>query len=649
MHLFKFWQWLTRFHTMRNVDPGKDHWMDFYKNRQNNSLWCKLQDRVKNWFAPVSTDPEEAFRERVLRIIIPVLTIFRVALYIFGRTQTALITVDVDFAIVLTLLAVSFFALMQQKILLSGIMILILFSFGDAIGINHNGYSNLSVFSSWVINVLFAALFLPWAGLLPYAIANIIHYIVWTIYQTTIDPTPPSPNIPIALEAETTLIGVTVWSLVLIVSLKYEFDRRLEAMKDLVNNLDSKVQSRTRDLQIAMDVSKKVSTVLDLEELLSQIIKLVLERFDLSHMSIFLYDESHNRLDLAVTNVEGVNDPDTIFFSLEEEQGLIPLAGRTREPVLVNDIRLSTVFLPNPYMPNTQSELVIPMLVGQQLIGVLDLEATQVNRFSDDDLPIMSSLADQLAIAIHNAQLYVAQVKTAAELRELDQLKNKFLASVSHELRTPLNAIINFTQFVTSGLYGPINEKQVDALEKVTDSGRHLLGLINDVLDMSKIEAGRLELMIEEDVQIRDELEAVCEIAGALVQNKPVSLVKEIQPDLPPVPGDRQRIRQILLNLVSNAAKFTEKGCIRLRTWQEDDRVVVSVEDTGPGISDKEWEIIFEPFKQLKHSGKTTGTGLGLPISRRLAEAHGGQLWLESTQGQGSTFFIALPLKVAAL
>ncbi|MCA9970736.1 MAG: GAF domain-containing sensor histidine kinase [Anaerolineales bacterium] len=415
-------------------------------------------------------------------------------------------------------------------------------------------------------------------------------------------------------------------------------------------DLERRVARRTRDLQIAMDVSKKVTTILNLDELLTEIVQLILDHFDLYHMSIFLYDENRQGLRLAVStspvNKKMVN---SILFPLNSDRGLIPLAGRTRRPVLVNDVQQSPHFFPNPYLPDTQAELVIPMLVGQRLIGVLDLESTHLNRFSEDELSIMTSLAEQLAIAIHNTQLFTLQAQAVAELRELDSLKNQFLASVSHELRTPLNAVINFTQFVTAGLYGPVNEQQADALLKVTDSARHLLGLINDVLDMSKIEAGRLELVVEEDVRLQAELEAICETAVALLQNKPVTLRKEMPPNLPPVPGDRKRIRQILLNLVSNAAKFTEQGCIQLRAWPEDGQVVVAVADTGPGIAPEDQAAVFEPFRQLRHHNEMAGTGLGLPISRRLAEAHGGRLWLESAPGQGATFYVALPAKTAVV
>jgi PAS domain S-box-containing protein len=227
---------------------------------------------------------------------------------------------------------------------------------------------------------------------------------------------------------------------------------------------------------------------------------------------------------------------------------------------------------------------------------------------------------------------------------DANRTKTQFLANVSHELRTPLNAVINFNQFVASGLYGPVNSAQVDALEKSTGSARHLLSIINDVLDISKIEAGRLELYIEEDVDLLEELEAVAATVRTLLKEKPVELVLEFAGDLPHIAVDRLRLRQVLLNIASNAAKFTEKGFVKLRAWHTDGRVLFAVEDSGPGIPADQQELVFAPFRQLDHTrSPQEGTGLGLPISRRLVKALGGALWFQSEAGQGSTFFISLP------
>jgi signal transduction histidine kinase len=237
----------------------------------------------------------------------------------------------------------------------------------------------------------------------------------------------------------------------------------------------------------------------------------------------------------------------------------------------------------------------------------------------------------------------VEQAKADAE--RANTVKSAFLASMSHELRTPLNAVLNFSQFVSSGMLGPVNDEQIAMLEKITFSGKHLLSLINDVLDISKIEAGSLRLFVEEDVDLVPEAEAAADTGRALLEEKPVKLQLEVAPDLPHILADKRRVRQILLNLVANACKFTESGSVTISLRSEDQEVHFSVKDTGPGIAPEDRETIFEAFRQTK-IGMTqgSGTGLGLTISKRLAEAHGGRLWLESEVGVGSTFHVVLPV-----
>lgn len=242
----------------------------------------------------------------------------------------------------------------------------------------------------------------------------------------------------------------------------------------------------------------------------------------------------------------------------------------------------------------------------------------------------------ELAIALERAE-------------QADHLKSAFLASISHELRTPLNAIINFTQFVSTGLYGEVNNRQVEALEKSTSSARHLLMLINDVLDISKIEAGRMDLEIEEVTDLYPEIEDVIAITRTMLVGKSVELRVDIEDEMPPLNVDRRRIRQCLLNLTSNAAKFTELGYIELSAWHANGCFLFSVEDTGPGVPKPEQDVIFLPFRQLKRdAAKPAGTGLGLAITRMLVEAHGGRIWLEPSRGAGSIFYIELPTHSAA-
>jgi len=236
-------------------------------------------------------------------------------------------------------------------------------------------------------------------------------------------------------------------------------------------------------------------------------------------------------------------------------------------------------------------------------------------------------------------------VAARVEAEEADRVKSQFLASMSHELRTPLNAVLNFTEMMALGMIGPVSEKQTEVLNKSLDSGNHLLQLINDVLDVSKMQSGMLNLFIEDNVNLSEVLASVVATAEPLLQGKPVKLVRDIDRNLPALRGDKRRIRQILLNLLSNAAKFTESGSITLSVKKRSDEVLFAVIDTGPGIKSEDSELIFQPFIQtetgIKHQG---GTGLGLPISRHLVQAHGGRIWVESESGEGASFIFTLPL-----
>jgi signal transduction histidine kinase len=263
---------------------------------------------------------------------------------------------------------------------------------------------------------------------------------------------------------------------------------------------------------------------------------------------------------------------------------------------------------------------------------------------SQDEVGQLAAAFNEMANAIQQREISLEEAREQAE--RADRVKSMFLASVSHELRTPLNAIINLTKFVALGMYGDINTEQKETLYKVESSGKHLLSLINDVLDISKIEAGSLELFVEEGLRIDDIIQLAVETAKGLLLQKPVTIQCELEPDLPQLTGDEQRIRQIVLNLLSNACKFTEKGEIVVQAYRHDGNLLISVRDTGPGIDPKDHEAIFEVFRQAKAGvRKAEGTGLGLPISRRLTEAHSGRLWVESTLGHGATFYVALPVE----
>lgn len=259
----------------------------------------------------------------------------------------------------------------------------------------------------------------------------------------------------------------------------------------------------------------------------------------------------------------------------------------------------------------------------------------------------LKDLGIELQATVDEYERVNTEVEEAKEEAErANHAKSAFLASMSHELRTPLNAIINLTKFVAEGDLGEISDAQREALQGVVGSGKHLLNLINDILDMSKIESGSLNLFIEDHVNLAEILSSVEATGKGLLVDKPVVLSLDMDENLPLIRGDRQRITQILLNLMSNASKFTPQGSITMRAWQTEDEVVMSVQDTGSGIAETDHQFVYEAFKQTNTGLRTAGgTGLGIPISKNLAEAHGGRLWFESEPGKGSTFFVALPVK----
>jgi signal transduction histidine kinase len=231
------------------------------------------------------------------------------------------------------------------------------------------------------------------------------------------------------------------------------------------------------------------------------------------------------------------------------------------------------------------------------------------------------------------------------QLETASRHKSEFLANTSHELRTPLNAILGYTELVLDGIYGEVPEKIREVLERVQSNGRHLLGLINDVLDLSKIEAGQLDLSVGE-YSMKEVVQSVIAATEALIAEKKLTFTTTIADDLPMGEGDDRRITQVLLNLVGNAIKFTESGGIAVDAVSSDGAFQIAVSDTGPGIAPEDQQLVFEEFRQVDSSSTRTkgGTGLGLAISKRIVELHGGRLWVESELGQGSTFRFTLPV-----
>jgi signal transduction histidine kinase len=294
-----------------------------------------------------------------------------------------------------------------------------------------------------------------------------------------------------------------------------------------------------------------------------------------------------------------------------------------------------------------RSLLAVPMMREGTPIGIFALQRKTVRPFTQKQIDLLETFADQAAIAIENVRLFDEIQDKSRQLEEASQHKSQFLANMSHELRTPLNAILGYTELMADGAYGEPSEKMLGILKRLEANGRHLLGLINDVLDLSKIEAGQLELELT-DYSVQDIAQTVRSTLEPLAADKRLGFKLELAAQLPPGRGDGRRLTQVLINLVGNAIKFTDAGEVAIKAEANNDSFHVSVCDTGPGISATDQAKLFQEFQQADNAitRKKGGTGLGLAISKRIIEMHGGRIWVESQPGEGSTFAFTLPIVV---
>jgi PAS domain S-box-containing protein len=543
-------------------------------------------------------------------------------------------------------------------------------------------------------------------------------------------------------------------------------------------------QELAAELQTVAEVSTAVTTILDLDELLQNTVDKTKTDFKLYHTHIYLLDEAGENLVLAA----GAGEPGRLMkqrghrIPLSREQSLVARAARTREAVISNDVTQQPDFLPNPMLPDTRSEMSIPMVIGETLIGVLDVQSERINRFDDNDVRVKTTLASQIAVAIKNARTYteaerahretsniydlsidmigtagfdgyftslnpawektlgftndellakpfiefvhtddreatiresaklaqgavtiafenryatrsgvykwiswravpvvedgviyfiarditeekeqsirreellrqaeqqaLLERQTAERLRQVDVMKSQFLANMSHELRTPLNSIIGYSEVLLDGDDGDLTQDAVEDVQTIHNSGHHLLAIINDILDLAKIEAGEMK-MDRQPVELPSVIANVVHAAQVLVKEKPVALNFVQDGEVSLVLADALRLRQITTNLVSNAVKFTEQGSVTVSIGQwSDGEAYVRVQDTGIGIAQEDIGLIFDQFRQVDGSStrRAGGTGLGLTITRHLVNLHGGSIHVESELGKGSTFWFTLPL-----
>jgi signal transduction histidine kinase len=423
--------------------------------------------------------------------------------------------------------------------------------------------------------------------------------------------------------------------------------------------LFQELQARTRDLARSVEqlqalgaVGQAVSSTLDLETVLATIVS----RADLlagaDGGSIYEFDEAERVFHLRATQRF---DPELTEVArsapIPMGEGAVGRAGVARQPVEIPDIadpgayesRLRDAMVRS----GLRAVLAVPLLREGRILGGLVVTRKNPGRFAPEVVDLLKTLAAQSAIAIQNARLFSELEDKSRELEAASRHKSEFLANMSHELRTPLNAIIGFSEVLGERMFGDLNDKQAEYIEDILSSGRHLLALINDILDLSKVEAGRMELELS-----RFDLPAAIGGAVILVRERAtrhgLALDVAVDDRLGAFVGDERKIRQVLLNLLSNAVKFTpEGGRVAVRAAPADGTVEISVSDTGIGIAPEDQEAIFQEFRQVgtDYARKREGTGLGLALARRFVALHGGRIWVKSRPGEGSTFTFTLPVR----
>ncbi len=423
-------------------------------------------------------------------------------------------------------------------------------------------------------------------------------------------------------------------------------------------NLYKASQEQAERMGFLFNVTQGAAAAPSLEDTLETIVRRLYDELNVLSTTIYLRrvyvdertDKQHSTMRAAVSAGSDHPIEDLPEIRFDDETHIFSDIVHANQPLQLGDLTEEDRY--TLAAQNARSALIVPLRSGGEIIGVVTLESVRVNGFGDDEIRLLEALAGSTSAVIQSTQLLEQLTKTNEQLRELDRVKSDFLANMSHELRTPLNSIIGFSRVMMKGIDGPLTEMQEQDLTTIYNSGQHLLMLINDILDQAKIAAGKLDIKLEYfDIKLM--IEAVRSIGIGLVKDKPVNLMLEIAPNMPKAFGDEFRLRQVMINLVSNAAKFTNEGEIVIRAYLWDDPAIeekmarIDVVDTGIGIAEKDIPLLFEAFRQVDSSLTRTagGTGLGLPIAKSLVEIQGGEMMVTSEVNVGSTFSLTIPLE----
>ena len=433
--------------------------------------------------------------------------------------------------------------------------------------------------------------------------------------------------------------------------------------------LHEAVQQRVRELEAIHEAGRRLQKLYSPEALAQEIIAVLEQTLNYEYGAVLLVEEETGRLVPFALSNQGQGpafvEADKAYVASHDIRvgvGITGWVAKTGHSLRVGDVRQDPRY--HGMREGIRSELCVPLRVGDRVIGVVNVETTRSNAYTEADERVLETVAAQIAIAVQNARLFKRVQRNAAELEQevakrtaelaiamekaqaADHLKSAFLATMSHELRTPLNSILGFTGILLQGLAGPLNAEQAKQLGMVRNSARHLLDLINDVLDISKIEAGQVKI-ISKPFDMREAIEKVVQTVAPLAKEKNLALTVDIGPEVGQITSDRRRVEQILINLLNNAIKFTDKGTVHIWCQVKDNWLVTRVVDTGIGIRPEDMDKLFKAFRQID-TGLTRqyeGTGLGLSICKKLVEMLGGEIWAESGGlGKGSTFTFTLPM-----
>jgi signal transduction histidine kinase/DNA-binding response OmpR family regulator len=432
---------------------------------------------------------------------------------------------------------------------------------------------------------------------------------------------------------------------------------------DETNLLLNESKQRAAELGTVNSISKALASQLDTDDLIKMVGDQLKDLFKANIVYLALLDAQTRMIHFKYQFGE-------VMLSRLIGEGLTSKILMTGEPLLINkDMQVQTIQMGIQRMGiDAASYLGVPIPVGDEIIGVLSVQSTeQENRFDENDLRLLSTIASSVGVALKNATLFeeVKQAKMEAEkaskaAEQANDAKSAFLSTVSHELRTPLTSVLGFAKIIRKRLderiFPAVNRSDAkidktisqisENLQVVISEGERLTHLINDVLDLAKIEAGKMEWS-QENIFMPEVAERAIAATTSLFDQKALKLHKKIDADLPEIIGDKDKLIQVIINLISNAVKFTEEGAVTCSVYKENDELIVSIADTGIGIAPEDYAAVFEQFKQVGGdtlTDKPKGTGLGLPICKEIVEHHGGRIWLESIQGKGSTFLFALPL-----